>query len=245
MRGSPSYLFASAAIVLRLLFCSLAIFVCFPAAAQQTDINRYTVYTGFDYMLDSSQNLTQRGFDTDFGVTVKPWLGLGVDFSAAGNAIISGGGTINGSQTIYAPALAAAHAQFPTLVPAPNQVTVPFKSTTYTIAAGPQFYIRKWEKITFLVRPGLGAIHASADLTYPPGLRQILGLLGKPVPNANQSDTTWFVGMGGGFDLNLSRRVGFRFTADWINTHLFSDLLTSRQNYVRFTVGPTFRWGRL
>jgi hypothetical protein len=233
------------AIVRRLLLCSLAIFVCLPAAAQQRDINRYTVYTGFDYMLNSSQNLTQRGFDTDFGVTVKPWLGLGVDFSAAGNAIISGGGTINGSQTIYAPALAAAHAQFPTLVPAPNQVTVPFKSTTYTIAAGPQFYIRKWEKITFLVRPGLGAIHASADLTYPPGLGQILGLLGKPVPNANQSDTTWFVGMGGGFDLNLSRRVGFRFTADWINTHLFSDLLTSRQNYVRFTVGPTFRWGRL
>ena len=245
MRGSLSFLFASFAIVRRLLFCSLAIFVCFPAAAQQKDINRYTVYTGFDYMLNSSQNLTQRGFDTDFGVTVKPWLGLGVDFSAAGDAIISGGGTINGSQTIYAPALAAAHQQFPTLVPAPNQVTVPFKSTTYTIAAGPQFYIRRWEKITFLVRPGLGAIKASADLTFPPGLGQILGLLGKPVPNSHQSDTTWFVGLGGGFDLNLSRRVGFRFTADWINTHLFSDLLTSRQNYVRFTVGPTFRWGHL
>ena len=245
MRGFPSLLFGSVAIVRRLFFCILVIFVYLPAAAQQRDINRYTVYTGFDYMLNSSQNLTQRGFDTDFGVTVKPWLGLGVDFSAAGNAFISGGGTINGSQTIYAPALAAAHAQFPTLVPAPNLVTVPFKSTTYTVAAGAQFYIRKWEKITFLVRPGLGAIHASADLTYPPGLGQILGLLGKPVPNATQTDTTWFVGLGGGFDLNLSRRVGFRFTADWINTHLFSDLLTNRQNYLRLTVGPTFRWGHL
>lgn len=245
MRGSPSFLFASVAIVRRLLFCSFLIFVCLPAVAQQKDINRYTVYTGFDYMINSSQNLTQRGFDTDFGVTVKPWLGLGADFSAAGDAIISGGGTIKGSQTIYAPALAAAHAQYPTLVPAPNLITVPFKSTTYTFAAGPQFYIRKWEKVTFLVRPGLGAIRATADLTFPPGLGQILGLLGQPVPDTHQTDTTWFIGLGGGFDLNLSRRVGFRFTADWINTHLFSDLLTSRQNYVRFTVGPTFRWGHL
>lgn len=244
MRGFPSFLFASVAIVRRLFFCSLVIFVCLPAAAQQEDINRYTVYTGFDYMISPARNLTQRGFDVDFGVTAKPWLGLGVDFSASGDAIISGGGTINGSETIYAPVLTAAHAQNP-LVPLPSSVFVPFKSTTYTFAAGPQIYIRKWKKITFLARPGLGAIHEVADLTFPPALGGLFGLLNIPVPNAHQTDTTWFIGVGGGFDLNVSRRVGFRFTADFINTHLFSDLLTSRQNYVRFTVGPTFRWGHL
>jgi len=43
----------------------------------------------------------------------------------------------------------------------------------------------------------------------------------------------------------LSRRVGMRVSVDYINTHLFSNLLTDRQNYFRFTIGPTFRWGQL
>jgi hypothetical protein len=68
------------------LLCALALFVSMPAMAQDQTINRFTLYTGFDYMINSSENLTQRGFDTDFGVTVKPWLGLGADFSAAGDA---------------------------------------------------------------------------------------------------------------------------------------------------------------
>ena len=43
------------------------------------------------------------------------------------------------------------------------------------------------------------------------------------MPNAHQTDTTWFIGLGGGFDLNVSRHLGLRFTADWVNTHLFSE----------------------
>ena len=172
-------------------------FVCLPAVAQQTDINRYTIYTGFDYLISPARNLTQRGFDVDFGVTVKPWLGLGGDFSASGDAIISGGGTINGSETVYAPTLTAAHEQNP-LVPLPSMIYVPFKSTTYTFAVGPQIYIRKWKKITFLVRPGLGGIHETADLTFPPGLGGLFQLLNIPPPNSHQTDTTWFIGLGGG-----------------------------------------------
>jgi len=240
MRRSSFHLRASVKNVGRLLLCSLALLLCLPAAAQQGDayINRYTIYTGFDYMISPARNLTQRGFDTDFGVTVKPWLGLGGDFSASGDAIISGGGTINGSETVYAPIVSGVGGD-------PSLIQVPFKSTTYTFAVGPQFYIRKWSKITFLARPGFGAIHESADLTFPPYLGPLFGQLQIPAPSSHQTDTTWFIGVGGGFDLNLSRHVGLRFTADWINTHLFSDLLSNRQNYGRFTVGPTFRWGRL
>lgn len=245
MRGSPSILRASVANFCRLLLFGLAIFVCLPARAQQTDINRYTVYTGFDYLISPARNLTQRGFDVDFGVTAKPWLGLGGDFSISGNDIISGAGTINGSETIYAPILLADIANGIPGIPPPGAINVPFKSTTYTFAVGPQFYIRKWKRVTFLARPGLGGIHESADLTFPVGLSQLFGALQIVPPSAHQKDLTWFFGLGGGFDLNVSRRVGLRFTADWINTHLFSDLLTNRQNYARVTVGPTFRWGHL
>ena len=96
------------------LFCELAMFVClFACDGAAGGYKPLHVYTGFDYLISSVRNLTQRGFDVDFEVTAKPWLGLGGDFSASGNAIISGGGTINGSETVYAPTLIAANAQNP------------------------------------------------------------------------------------------------------------------------------------
>jgi len=226
-----------------LILSSVLLFLCLPACAQQDiSINRYTLYTGFDYFNNPGLSLSQRGFDTDFGVTVKPWLGLGADFSAAGNSIISGGGTINGSSTIYAPLLTGAAALG---APPPSSVNVAFTSTSYTFAVGGQFYWRKWPMITFLGRPGLGVIHATANINLPPQLDGLLGELGAKVPSAHQTDTQFFFGLGGGFDLNLSKRVGLRVTADWINTHLYSDILVNRQNFLRLTIGPTFRWGRL
>jgi hypothetical protein len=245
MRGHSTGFRSSLAIVRLLLLCSLVIFICLPAVAQQTDINRYTVYTGFDTMISPARSLTEYGFDVDFGVTVKPWLGLGGDFGAFGNSIINGSGTINGSETVYAPTFNKLFGMGVPGVPPANAVNVPFTSTTYVFAAGPQFYWRKWKSVTFLGRPGFGGIHESANLTLPPGLGVLLPALGLPVPKANQSDLTWFIGLGGGADFNVSRRVGIRITADWVNTHLFSNLLTNRQNYMRFTIGPTWRWGQL
>jgi len=201
--------------------------------AQQTDINRYTLFTGFDYMISPARNLTERGFETDFGITMKPWLGLGADFG-----VLSGAGTITGTETVYAPAVNQ-------LMPgAAASIHVPFNSVTYTFAAGPQFCIRRWEKVTFLIRPGFGGMHERADITFPPTLAPLFGALQLPVPVVYHSDTNLFFGMGAGFDLNVSRTVGFRFAGDWVNTHLFTDLLSPRQNYVRFSVGPTFRWGK-
>lgn len=218
----------------RLLLCGIFIFGSFPVFAQ-TEINHYTLFTGFDYMISPARNLTERGFESDFGVTVKPWLGLGADVG-----ILAGAGTITGSETVYAAPVDGL------LGPgAASQLHVPFNSNTYTFAAGPQFYIRKWQKVTFLIRPGLGGMHEKADITFPSSLALIFEALQLAPPGAHQNDTQLFFGMGGGFDLNLSRRVGARFAADWVNTHLFSNLLVPRQNYVRFSVGPTFRWGTL
>ena len=207
--------------------------------AEQADINRYTLFTGFDYMISPARNLTERGLESDFGVTVRPWLGLGGDFSVIGDAVLSGAGTLTGSETIYAQPLQGIGID-------PATVAVPFRSTTYTFAAGPQFYIRKWDKVTFFARPGFGGIHEVADITVSPQLIYVLqNVLHLPVPSAHQTDTTWFVGVGGGFDINFSKHVAMRFATDYVNTHLFSNLLTQRQNYWRFSTGPTFRWGHL
>ena len=222
-----------------LLVCSLAIPLGLPLWAQQTDVNRYTVFTGFDYLLGPGRNLTERGLEADFGVQIRPWMSLGVDFGAAGDDIFSGAGTINGNETAYAPLLQQAGIN-------PAQVHVPFKSMTYIFAAGPQFYLRKWKPVTFFARPGFGGIHESADIALSPQLIFVFqNVLHLPVPNSHQSDTQWFIGGGGGFDININRTLGFRFAADWVNTHLFSNLLVNRQNYVRVSMGPTFRWGHL
>lgn len=216
----------------RLLFCAILLF-CLPAWGQQ-DVNKYTLFTGFDYMISPARNLTERGFETDFGVTVKPWMALGADFGA----LVNGAGTINGNETIYVPILKQVGQD-------PGSVHAAFKSKTYTFAAGPQLYLRKWEKVTLFVRPGFGGIHEDASFTLPPQLGLLLTKFGKPIPSPNQSDTTLFFGLGGGFDVKVHRNVGMRFAADWVNTHLFSNLLTGRQNYVRFSIGPAFKWGHL
>jgi hypothetical protein len=225
----------------RLLICILAIFLCLPASAQQTDINRYTLFTGFDYLISPARNLTERGFEGDFGFTVKPWLGLGGDFSAIGDSVISGAGTINGSETVFANKIN----QSGLIQGGASAINVPFRSTTYTFAAGPQFYIRKWDRVTLFVRPGLGGIHEVANITYPAGLGTLFQVLQIPVPSPHQTDTQLFFGMGGGFDINITRPLGWRFASDYVNTHLFSNILAPRQNYWRFSTGPTFRWGHL
>ena len=227
--------------VMRFLSFGFAILVSLPAFAQQTNINRYTLFTGFDYMISPARNLTERGFEADFGVTLKPWLALGGDFGAMGDGTISGAGTINGSETVYAPAVN----QSGLLPGGANSINVAFKSTTYTFAAGPQFYLRKWDKVTFLARPGFGGIHENADIAFPPTLVPLFTYLQIPLPNSHQSDTQLFFGLGGGLDVNVSKKVGARFAVDWVNTHLFSNLLVPRQNYIRFSIGPTFRWGHL
>jgi len=226
----------------RFSFCGFVILIiCLPARAQKTDINRYTLFTGFDYMISPARNLTERGFEGDFGVNIRPWLALGGDFGAMGDGIISGAGTINGSETVFASAVNQSG-----LIPGgANSINVPFRSTTYTFAAGTQFYLRKFEKITLFARPGFGGIHENADIAFPPALVPLFAVLQLPLPNAHQSDTEVFFGVGGGFDVNVSKRVGARFAVDWVNTHLFSNLLAPRQNYIRFSVGPTFRWGHL
>jgi hypothetical protein len=227
---------------MRFFFCGLVILIIsLPALSQQAELNRYTLFTGFDYMISPARNLTERGFEADFGISIRPWLALGADFGAMGDGIISGAGTINGGETVYAPAVNESG-----LLPGgANAIHVGFTSTTYTFAAGPQFYFRRWEKITLFARPGFGGIHEKADIAFPPALVPLFTYLNTPLPNAHQSDTQLFFGLGGGFDVNVSKQLGIRFAADWVNTHLFSNLLAQRQNYVRFSFGPTFRWGRL
>jgi len=213
------------------LLCSLAFVLCacLPARAQQEYVPRYDLFTGYSHLTSPSVSLQQNGFNASFGANLLRWLAVGADFS-----VFKGNGSIELAKTNVAPLLAP--------VLGGRNPSIPFSATTYTFAAGPQFEFRKYKWITLFARPGLGALHESASLQIPPALAPLASLVPGLAPNL--TNTVVFYGAGGGVDYNLSRHVAVRFSADFVHTHLFANLLEPR-NAVRFSVGPTWRWGEL
>ncbi len=213
---------------LTLLAMLIVVSFALSAAAQQT-VNRFDLFTGYSHLSSPSVKLGQNGFNTSFGVNVKRWVALGADFS-----MFTGDGAIPLSDTKIAAEVA------PFLPPGVTNPSIPFSANTYTFAAGPQFNIRHFDKVMFFVRPGLGMLHERATLkgALATGLSPLLGI------SLKQTDTTYFYGVGGGFDVNASKHMGIRFSVDFVHTPLFSSLLEPR-NAVRISVGPTFKWGEL
>ena len=202
---------------------------CLPASAQQEYVNRWDFFTAYSHLSSPSVNLEQTGFNTSFGANLTRWLALGADFS-----VFKGDGSIGLANTTVAPMLAP-------FLGGQNPL-IPFSASTYTFAAGPQFNLRKFKWVTLFARPGLGVLHESATLQIPAPLVPFAALV--PGLSPNLTNTVVFYGAGGGVDYNLSRHVAIRVTADFIHTHLFSNLLEPR-NGVRVSVGPTWRWGEL
>ncbi len=213
------------------------LFVAQIAVAQQT-VNRFDLFTGYSHLSAPSVSLEQNGFNSSFGVNLNRWLALGADssiFTGNGSIVLANTKIVSTIQGL-APLLAAQGITIPS--------SVPFSAKTFTFAAGPQVNIRHFDKVMFFVRPGLGLIHERAELNgpfiqaLPPAVLTSIGLSPK------LTDTVIFYGFGGGADINASKHVGVRFSVDFVHTSLFSSLLESR-NAVRFSVGPTFKFGEL
>ena len=203
------------------------------ASAQQDYVGRYDAFAGFSYLDSPKLNLTQRGFNTQVGINLRRWLAVGFDFSTQ-----SGSGTLVPSD--LKPALQA-------LLPPVPGLFLPFDATTRTYTGGAQLVYRHFRRVTLFAHPTIGAIHE--EITLKPhdattaaivaGLIQA-GVLTTPSP----SDTTFFYGAGGGFDLNATRHVHLRFDAEYVHTFLFSNLLADPRNGFRLSVGPSFNFGR-
>jgi hypothetical protein len=224
---------------------AFVVFSTLSCFSQQDYIARYSVFTAFSYLSTPSLNLTQRGFDGDFGVNLRPWLTLGGDFSYnQGSSSILPGYLSSSAQAKLAPIIP--------LLPKGFALAVPYSTTTYTYEAGPQFNYRKSTKFTYFARPALGALHSTFNgqpgacqqpqLQCQAILTKILtGLVG---PSMSKSDTVVFWGFGGGMTWEATHNFGLRIAADYVRYNFFSDLLNGNRGSVRVTVGTKFNFGK-
>ena len=227
------------AVLLFILAASLTSF------SQQTDIRQFSAFGAYSYLSTPSLNLTQRGFDGDFGVNVRSWLTLGGDFSyGSGHSSLFPNHLSASAQAQLAPILP--------LLPPGFILAVPYNSSTYTYEAGPQFNYRHLKHVTFFARPALGALHASftakpgncgqPQLQCGPILTQIVGAL--VGPSLSKSDTVVFYGFGGGITWEATPNFGLRIATDFVHFNYFSGLLDGGRNSVRVTVGTKFNFGK-
>lgn len=223
------------------LVCLILFLTLFAVAgfAQQDYVGRWDAYIGYALLETPNQNLLQSpGFHTQFGYNWKPWVALGFDYSyATGSSGITVNQLNDATKAKLAPII-------PHLPPGyyPTYIYAPYNATTYTITGGPQLNYRKFKSFTLFGHPDIGYYHQTVNLHSADPIMS--GIINNLVPGGTTSDSGVFWGFGGGFDANLTKHFGIRAQADWVYTTLFSDLLANGQQTIRFSIGPTFHFGK-
>jgi len=223
------------------LLVFLLVLLLAPAGfSQQTYVTRFDLYTGYAFLDSPKVGLFENGFQTQFGFRPRTWVSLGFDYSITrGNLTVTPDllPTALQQQLGAQLGLLAAAGQ----LPSGYTLVVPASSTTQSFAAGPQFAYRHFSKLTFFLRPSLGAIREVA--TPKPKDPIAAAIAAELAPAGKKTDVTGFYGFGYGVDILLSRHFGIRAQGDLVWDHLFNDLLREGRWTTRFSIGPCFNFG--
>lgn len=227
----------------KLAICVLSPLLLASIALGQDDyIGRYDVYTGYMYLKSPLIDLGESGFHTQIGMQPAKWYSVGFDFSAgAGDTVLTTNMLKSSVQQQIVATVAAYKAAG--ALPASYVPLVPMHSRSQSYATGPKFNYRHFRAVTLFVHPDLGAIHEDAIPHPHPGDLFVKGLVANLAPSGIKTDWTYFYGIGGGVNFNVTRYVLLKVHVDFVRDHLFSDLLNAR-NSVRFSVGPVFQFGK-
>jgi hypothetical protein len=223
-----------------LLVLLLLSFAAGNAMAQQDYVGRYDIYNGFATLDAPAVNLITRGYHFQGGWNQKTWLAEGFDYSVTtGHTSL----TPNLLPTALQQQLAQQILQLiqAGVIPPTYQVYVPVDSNTQTFAAGPQLDYRRFQHVTFFIRPSIGAVRETA--TPHPHDLVTAGIAQELVPSGKKTDWTGFYGFGGGYDLNATRHIAIRMQTDIVYFHIFNDLLKDGRWDFRWSIGPTFHFG--
>jgi hypothetical protein len=225
---------------------SIIFMVSVPLSGQQSYVSRFDVYGGYSFLDSPKLNLFENGGAFQIGVRPTTWLSLGFDFTAA-----SGDLTIKPAQLLPALQLqlqdAIGQGIAAGVLPPPTSYNygglyVPAHSKTQTYAVGPELVYRHFSKVTLFARPVYaGIIHETA--TPQPQDPVVKALVAGLIATPSKTDSVWFFGFGGGFDILFGKHFAWRSQADLVWDHLFPDLLDSGRFTVRFSCGPAFNFG--
>jgi hypothetical protein len=212
-----------------------------PLSGQQDYVSRYNLYTGYAFLDSPKLQLFENGFHTQFGYRVKTWLDAGFDYSVtAGDQMVTPGLLTIPLQQQLGAALAALAAAGQ--LPPGYAVRVPTHATTNSFALGPQLVYRHFMHVTIFARPSIGAVREAA--TLHPTDPIATAIAAQLVPSGHVTDWAGFYGAGAGFDILFTKHIGLRSQVDYVHEHLFSNLLREGRWTTRFSVGPTFNFGK-
>ena len=211
------------------------------AQAQQSYVGRYDAYAGFADLYTPELGLNQTGFHTQVGINPRTWYSVGFDYSVStGSEVLtidllpaSLQAQVNAAQAAY---IAAG------LLPPNYHLAVPTDASTQTFAAGPQLAYRHYARLTLFLRPSLGALREHA-VPHPADAFQKV-IVAQLAPAGYKTDWTGFYGVGGGGDYTISPHFGIRAQMDFVYNHPFNDILATGRWTFRYSVGPSFRFGR-
>jgi hypothetical protein len=228
-----------AAAVLTVLFASPVN----PAQAQQSYVGRYDVYAGFADIDSPMLGLNEQGFHAQAGINPRRWLSFGADYSEGHGSQILTPNLLPAAlqEQINAEQTAAIHGG---LLPANYQLAVPATAATQTFALGPQLAYRHYAKVTLFIRPSLGALRERAVPYSNPADPFEEGVVAGLAPAGFKLDWTGFYGFGGGAEVAVSKHIGIRGQMDVVYNHPFNDILADGRWTYRYSVGPSFHFGR-
>ena len=210
-------------------------------APAQNYVSRYDMFAGFTDIDSPALGLNQKGFHAQAGIILRRWLSMGGDYSVASGHETLTTGLLNAALQARVAGAQAGYIKAG-LLPPNYVLMVPTDAFTETFAFGPQLTFRHFSKATFFLRPSLGALRERAKPTKTDPFETVI--VGQLAPAGYKTDWTGFYGAGGGVDVSLSKHLGVRAQMDAVYNHPFDDLLASGRMTYRYSVGPSFHFGR-
>ena len=223
--GAPARLFPLLTLLLLLTgpFCH----------AQQDYVGRYDIYTGVSTLYTPGlNNITQVGFHFQAGINNTRWLATGFDYSVQSGDT---GLTANLATQALQEELAAE-------LPPGYVLNIPLHANTQTFTFGTQFNYRHFSWVTLFARPVVDAFRISAT----PHPTDLIGTIVSEqlVPQGTKLDWVGAYGAGGGADFIVTDHLGIRIQYDGAWNHPFNDILGKGNWSNRFSVGPSFHFGK-
>jgi hypothetical protein len=230
--------------IFKLGLLALAALIAVPARtvpAQQASFSRYDVYAGFADINSPALGLNENGFHLQAGINPRRWYSVGGDYSVGwGSQLLTTDllpaalqAQVNGAQSQYIQL---------GLLPANYHLAVPTDAFTQTFAFGPQLAFRHFARFTLFLRPSLGALRERA-VPHPADPFQTV-VVGQLAPAGFKLDWTGFYGAGGGGEFAVNSHLGLRAQMDVVYNHPFNDILANGRWTFRYSVGPSFHFGR-